>query len=157
MFNILGEKRGFTLIELLTVVAMMAIIGAIVAPNLFRAIDKGKVTAAVADFRSIKNAALAYYADTGQRPPADPEGGDPGLITNTGNVSGWSGPYLERWPEKNPWGGIYAFVHQDFQGGDALFLYLDGVPESAASALEEQLGGEGFSKEGDKVYIFLLK
>jgi len=159
MFNILVEKRGFTLIELLTVVAIMAIIGAVVAPNLFRAIDKGKVTAAVADFRSIKNAALAYYADTGKRPPENPEGDDPGLITSPENVSGWNGPYLESWPGENPWGGKYSFVHRNSQGGEALYLCLDGIPESAASMLKEQLKREGTSVEieNDKVYIFLLK
>ena len=28
-------------------------------------------------------------------------------------VDGWNGPYLDRWPEKNPWGGIYILSYKD--------------------------------------------
>lgn len=157
MFAILREKRGFTLIELLTVVVIIAIIGAVVAPNLFRAIDKSRVTAAVADFRSIKNAVLAYYTDTGQWPAANFDGGDPGFVTDPGGVSGWSGPYLESWPGKNPWGGKYAFVHQDAQGEAAKCLRLDSVPESAVLMLREQLDGISVQESSGYVYIIVAK
>ena len=64
MRKIFPDRNGFTLIELLTVIAIIAILGAVVAPNLFRAVDRSKVSAALADSRAIKSAATAYYSDT---------------------------------------------------------------------------------------------
>ncbi|HAA34652.1 MAG TPA: type II/IV secretion system protein [Firmicutes bacterium] len=150
----LWEKKGFTLVELLTVVVIIAILGAVIVPNLFRAVDKSRVTAAAADFRSIKSAALAYYSDTGKWPGDSPEGNDPGFLTDPG-VPGWSGPYLEGWPGKNPWGGKYAFVHHDGQGGTAKCLRLDAVPQEAVEKLAEQLAGTVIQESEGYVYLIL--
>jgi len=156
VFDELREKKGFTLVELLTVVVIISILGAVVAPNLLRAIDKSRVTAVVADFRSIKSAALAYYSDTGMWPADSPDGGDPGFLENP-NVAGWNGPYLESWPAKNPWGGRYAFVHKDSQGAAAKCLRLDSVPPSAVAKLAEQLDGTAVLEESEYVYITIAK
>jgi general secretion pathway protein G len=158
MFSILGEKKGFALVELLTVVVIIAILGAVVAPNLFRAVDKSRVTAAVADSRNIKGAALAYYSDTGLWPADSPGGGDPGFLDDPG-VAGWNGPYLESWPGKNPWGGTYAFVHQDSQlfGVAAKCLRMSSVPGSTAEKLAEQLGSNNVRESSGYVYILLAK
>jgi general secretion pathway protein G len=101
------KRKGFTLIELIVVIAIIAVLAAIVAPSAFRAIDKGKVSATIGDFKSIKTAAMAYYADTGQWPVNCSDGS--GFVNNTSAPSGWDGPYLEKWPAHSQWGGSYTF------------------------------------------------
>ncbi|MCF7873829.1 MAG: prepilin-type N-terminal cleavage/methylation domain-containing protein [Candidatus Omnitrophica bacterium] len=74
----LSEKRkydrkqkfltGFTLIELIVVIAIIAILAAIIAPNAFKAIEKAKISKAIADWEAFKAAAGTFYADTGHWP-----------------------------------------------------------------------------------------
>jgi len=141
-----GEK-GFTLVELLVVIAIIGILAAIIVPNAFKAIEKGKVATAEADYKAIKAAALNYYTDVGEWPEHQSANSDPGLTTNVGNKPGWNGPYLERWKDKNPWGGDYKFqngsyIDWDGQSGNdaAVYLKLTGVPVSAADRMISDLG-----------------
>ncbi|WP_333870599.1 type II secretion system protein [Desulforamulus putei] len=39
------DNRGFTLVELLVVIAIIGILAAVIAPNAFKAVEKGKVAA----------------------------------------------------------------------------------------------------------------
>lgn len=98
-----GYKKGFTLVELLVVIAIIAILAAIIAPNAFKAIEKSKVSKIVGDCKTIANATLQHYADTGEWPRFDGAGvtNNRSFFENHGGVNGWNGPYLERWP-KNP-------------------------------------------------------
>jgi len=57
-----GEK-GFTLIELLIVVAILAIIAAVIIPNIGAFMTTGRLAAANSEAENVKTAALAYYAD----------------------------------------------------------------------------------------------
>jgi type IV pilus assembly protein PilA len=59
-----GEK-GFTLIELLIVVAILAIIAAVVIPNISRFMVTGTLSAANSEVEQVKTAALGYFAGTG--------------------------------------------------------------------------------------------
>lgn len=158
MSRIWREEKGFTLVELLAVVAIIAVLGAVITPNVIRAIDKSKVSAAVADFRAVKSAAYAYYYDTGQWPLDSTGGGDPGFCTDP-EVSGWNGPYLEHWPVQNPWGGTFTFYHGESQlfGGAVRCLRLSAVPDGTVEKLEESLGGSSIKKDFSYLYILLSK
>jgi general secretion pathway protein G len=145
MCKVFREEEGFTLIELIIVVAIIAILGAVVAPNILKAIDGSRVVAVVADTKVIKSAAQAYYADTGQWPKNPAAGGDPGFINEPdkdAGVDGWNGPYLDRWPEKNPWGGTYtlSYMEKTLNEGEKLYLLLTQVPGSALTKLQDKLG-----------------
>ncbi|MGI6318731.1 MAG: prepilin-type N-terminal cleavage/methylation domain-containing protein [Firmicutes bacterium] len=158
MRKIFLDRSGFTLIELLTVIAIIAILGAVVAPNLFRAVDRSKVSAVLADSRAIKSAATAYYSDTGEWPPDKSDGTDPGFTANPEDgIAGWSGPYLESWPAKNPWNGKYCYRNGESGvfGGKACYLQLDKVPEDALDELIESLGDKAVKKDVDYVYILI--
>lgn len=117
------KKKGFTLVELLVVIAIIAVLAAVVAPNAFQAIEKSKVSAVISDYKAIKIATLNYYSDTGLWPVNAISNTHAGVVFVTGGdnapfptvatpkePSGWNGPYIERWPSKNPWGGSYTFI-----------------------------------------------
>jgi general secretion pathway protein G len=133
------KRKGFTLIELIVVIAIIAVLAAIVAPSAFRAIDKGKVSATIGDFKSIKTAAMAYYADTGQWPGNTTNG--TGFINNNSGTApnGWDGPYLEKWPAKSQWGGNYSYV-VDAAGGFRN-LTVTNVTGQDASRIDMQIDG----------------
>ncbi len=146
----LKDNRGFTLVELLVVIAIIGILAAIITPNAFKAIEKGKVAAAEADYKAIKAAALNYYTDTGQWP--NDGASNTGFVQSDG-VNGWNGPYLERWPSKNPWGNSYEYNKDsgvNFDGDSNTterYLTIKSVPSSAAERIDADLDG---TKDGTK-------
>lgn len=153
-----GFKPVFTLIELIVVIAIIAVLMAITAPNVFRAIEKAKISRAAGDMQVIKAAAMAYYADTGGWPligiGGTIRGTGAGFLTNndgTGNtVSSWKGPYLEKWPN-NPWGdpsssyGNKYYWDADFSGddnndgitGEAQVIIFN-IPVNSAKMIDEK-------------------
>lgn len=117
-------RKSFTLIELIVVIAIIAILAAIIAPNAFKAIEKAKVSRAIADMKSVKNAVLALYADTGHwlgddycacgvcfisidEPRANPAFCRSDIMINFSNWLGWDGPYLEKNVGPSPWNNLY--------------------------------------------------
>lgn len=148
-------KKGFTLIELIVVIAIIAILASIIAPNAFRAIEKAKVAKFVGDYKAIKAAVYALYADVG-RFPGHYENLAPPLVTGGAwaAVPGWDGPYLEKLPEP-PWKVIGATTYswQDTAGDAAkacwgsrayFFCIQPGFPISAQIAIDRVIdGGDG--------------
>ncbi|HOW42582.1 MAG TPA: prepilin-type N-terminal cleavage/methylation domain-containing protein [Candidatus Omnitrophota bacterium] len=129
-------EKGFTLVELIVVIAIIAILAAVIAPNAFRAIEKAKCAQAVKDAKTIRTAAAEYYADTGQWPPVyrlttpiNP------FLTNP-PVTGWAGPYLDKW-KPHPWSGHIgwdATLDLDANGkADGCVVYDDDQPGTSAS------------------------
>ncbi len=133
-------EKSFTLIELIVVIAIIAILAAIIAPNAFKAIEKANIQKAIRDMKTIGQAAMIYYADTGKFPATDDQlgpvaTGQPnpnyfGFIIDadaSGNpVLGWDGPYLETWPN-NPWGRVSA--HAGYTIGGYYWDYKDVATE----------------------------
>jgi general secretion pathway protein G len=104
------NKKGFTLVELLVVIAIIAILAAVVAPNAFKAIEKSKVTAIEADYRTIKTATLMFFSDTGIWPANLTD--DEGFVEDTDPATtGWNGPYVDVWTGESPIGTGYEFVN----------------------------------------------
>ncbi|MBU1113071.1 MAG: prepilin-type N-terminal cleavage/methylation domain-containing protein [Candidatus Omnitrophica bacterium] len=131
-------RKSFTLIELIVVIAIIAILAAIIVPNAFKAIEKAKVTEAIADFKTLKTAMYSMYGDTRKwgienhedNLAAYPQHGfvfvnnpnvvpydprftelvdDPNSDADPNNdMPGWDGPYVERLKGKTPWKGSYA-------------------------------------------------
>jgi len=141
-------RKGFTLIEMLVVIAIIAVLAAIVAPSAFKAVDKGKISSAVGNFKSIKTAVMAYYADTGAWPADIANTTGRGLVTND-SVSGWDGPYLDKWPGKGQWGnGTYGFA----TNGTARWVTLSAVPAADAQKIDTSLDGTADGAAGSVTY-----
>lgn len=131
------DDKSFTLIELIVVIAIIAILAAIVAPNAFKAIEKARISGIEGDYRNIKTAAMSYYSDVGGWPA---NGNTAGFTANDG-TSGWGGPYLEKWPQRNAWGGKY-YWHNDStatfaaSGINERWVEATSVPSSSANKLD---------------------
>jgi len=148
------------------VIAIIAILAAIIAPNAFRAIKKAQISKTVADFKAIKSAALSYFADTGQWVTSHYITDGNGPLFKDPGVSEWNGPYLETY-RKSPLvqprvaGGSlpgWYFILRDNQMYDSTFdLDRDGIydindsisvccfgfPAKDAYRLDEILDGKG--------------
>ena len=57
------DERGLTLIELIIVLAVIAIIGAILAPNFFSATDRARLKSDIQSARVIQNAIEMYNSE----------------------------------------------------------------------------------------------
>jgi len=129
-------RRGFTLIEILVVIILIAIIGSVVAPNVFRHVASAKITTAEAQLRALEAALDAYRLDVGRYPstddglsaleqrPADPTGS-----------ANWRGPYLRQAVPTDPWGARYQYRSPSTDGGIGYDLFSFGA--------DGNQGGEG--------------
>jgi general secretion pathway protein G len=88
------RRRGFTLIELLLVLVILAVLAAVVIPNLTGRVAMAKRNASIATIANLKSAIDTFEIDNG-RLPSDQEGLD-ALIVNPGNdITNWNGPYVK--------------------------------------------------------------
>jgi general secretion pathway protein G len=132
-------KKGFTLIELIVVIAIIAVMGAVIAPNAFKSIEKAKIAATVQDLNSIKTSAAAYFTDTSTWPASTAN------FTSDSSVSGWDGPYLDKWPAGGRWtDSNYTWTsatgtHFNTASGAERFVTVNGLGAGAAMKLDQQL------------------
>lgn len=132
------ERKGFTLIEIMVVVAMIAVLTAVLIPQISSAVNKTKVARTAQELRSISNAMDTYLIDVGSYPPSVPEfnkawGADVGLVSRaevvSSHLSSWNGPYLKSWPVRTAWGGLKNgaigayYIHQPIG-----YIDRDGIP-----------------------------
>lgn len=117
LHSVRRRKSAFTLIEILVVVVILAILAAVVVPNVIGKIAEGRISAAITDITSFKTALQLYNADTGQYPTSD-QGLD-ALIHNPG-VNGWNKPYLQDLEkiQLDPWGNPYVYKNPSEHGQD---------------------------------------
>jgi general secretion pathway protein G len=129
-------RAGFTLIEILVVIAVLAMLAALVAPNVFQHVGSAKDATARSQIELLGAALDAYRLDNGRYPTTDQ--GLEGLWTAPTVQplpTNWRGPYLRRQVPLDPWGNPFVYIspgEMNPRGYDLLSLGADG-----------QLGGEG--------------
>lgn len=126
------DQQGFTLIEILVVVAVLSILAALVAPNIFGHLGTAKDAAARSQMEMIGAALDAYRLDNG-RYPTTAQGLE--ALRNPPTIEpqprNWRGPYLRREVPMDPWDYPYTFVSpgEVNPGGYDLLSYgADGQP-----------------------------
>jgi general secretion pathway protein G len=130
MSQVSRPERGFTLIEIMVVVVIIAILGALIAPQILSRVDEARVTKAAADIRTLGTALDLFRMDNFQYPttdqglealsrrPADP------------SIRNWKeGGYVQKL-SKDPWGNDYQYLSPGTRGGayDLYSLGADGQP-----------------------------
>jgi general secretion pathway protein G len=102
------REAGFTLLEMLVVLAIMGLLAAIVAPQVFKYLGSSRIQTAKIQIHNIGSALELYRLDVGHYPTTDE--GLNALVTQPSSASGWAGPYLQKASAlKDPWGQPYQY------------------------------------------------
>jgi general secretion pathway protein G len=130
------SRAGFTLIEILVVIAVLAMLAALVAPNVFQHVGTAKDATARSQIELLGAALDAYRLDNGRYPTTD-QGLEALQVQPTLQPvpSNWRGPYLRKAIPPDPWGNPYIYLSPgevNPRGYDLISLGADGAP-----------GGEG--------------
>ena len=132
------DQSGFTLIEIMVVVVILAVLGALVVPNILDKVDQARATRAKADIRAIQTALDLYRLDNFKYPTTDQ--GLQALVkqpTDPTLTNYRSGGYLPSLP-KDPWNRQYLYASPATDGHDYEITSLgrDGQP-----------GGDGYDAD----------
>ena len=127
------RTRGFTLIEIMVVMVIIAILGALIGPQILGRVDEARVTKAQSDIRTLGTALDLYRMDNFNYPSTDQ--GLRALVEKPSdpNVRNWkAGGYVQKL-SKDPWGNDYQYVFPGTRGGayDLWSLGADGRVKSA--------------------------
>ena len=96
--------KGFSLIEILVVMAIIAMLAVMVAPNIFNQQAGAQRDAALAQISAIEAALDAYFIDVQSYPDSLD-----GLNENDSGRASWNGPYMRREVPLDPWGNEYVY------------------------------------------------
>ncbi len=130
--------RGFTLIEIMVVMVIIAILGALIGPQILGRVDEARVTKAQSDIRTLGTALDLYRMDNYTYPSTDQ--GLRALVEKPAdpNVRNWkAGGYVQKL-SKDPWGNDYQYQFPGTRGGeyDLWSLGADGRPGGEGAAAD---------------------
>lgn len=131
-----NKQTGFSLIELLVVLTIIALLGAVVGPQVIKHLGGAKSDIAKMQIEDFGAALDLYYLDNGRYPSSDE--GLSALLHSPGNADRWNGPYLKKNSiPQDAWGNDYQYVSPGQNGPYDLSSY--GADNAA--------GGEGEDKD----------
>lgn len=132
-------EQGLTLVEMIVVLAIIALIAAIIVPNVIGRPDQARVTVAQSDLKSVSAALKMYRLDNGSYPSTAQ--GLAALVTKPSGEPvprNWNSEgYLESVPT-DPWGNPYVY-RSPGEGGAGFDIFSAGKDGKA--------GGEGLDAD----------
>jgi general secretion pathway protein G len=131
-----GTEDGFTLIELLVVLGIIAMLAALVAPQVIRYLSDARVESARVQLKNVESALELYYLDAGQYPTS--EQGLEALVAAPAGVEAWHGPYIKlKKGIVDPWGHVFGYKQPGEHGTLDVFTL----------GRDKAIGGEGEDKD----------
>lgn len=133
-----ATQAGLTLIEMIVVLAIIALIAALIVPNVIGRPDQARVTVAKTDLRTISAALKMYRLDNGDYPTTEQGLAALAAKSGTGNAS-----YLEQVPT-DPWGRAYTYraPGQSGSGFDIVTLGKDAKPGGTGVDADISVAGQ---------------
>lgn len=105
----LRGEDGYTLTEMLVVIALIALIAAVLTPQLIGQMTRARAKTAQLQLDTVASAVELFRSDVG-RYPTQAEGLQ-ALLTDPGGIQGWTGPYLKDATALNdPWNKKLIYV-----------------------------------------------
>jgi len=132
------RERGYSLLEVLIVLTIIALIAALVGPQLMNRLDHSKVTAAEVQVRALSSAIETMRLDLGRYPTNEEGLALLNAPLGTDDADLWRGPYLDAETPVDPWGSPYVYEapREDFQRPRVISLGSD-----------REVGGEGLAAD----------
>ncbi len=129
-------QAGFTLVELLVVLGIIALLAAVVAPQVIRYVGDARIETARVQVKNIESALELYFLDVGQYP--ETEQGLDALVTAPAGVETWHGPYIKlKKGIVDPWGQTFGYKQPGEHGNVDVFTL----------GRDKTVGGEGEDKD----------
>jgi general secretion pathway protein G len=131
-----SHEKGFTLIELMVVIAILALLGGVVAPQVMNKLKEAKPQKAGIDLERIGMALDMYAVQNGDYPTTE-QGLDALLRQPTSQPEplNWNGPYVKAGTKfLDPWNNEYVYESPSTHEGYDYDLYSYGP--------DKQEGGE---------------
>lgn len=133
------SEAGLTLVEMIVVLAIIALVAALIVPNIIGRPDQARVTVAQSDLKSISAALKMYRLDNGEYPTTSQ-----GLAALVTKPSGEPAPrnyaaggYLDKVPV-DPWGNPYVYKSPGASGAGF---------DLASNGKDGKQGGEGLDAD----------
>jgi len=120
--NYRKNQKGLTLIELMVVITIIALIGAIVGPQVFKQLGGARSKTAKAQIEDLGASLDLFYLDAGRYP--DTNEGLQALVQSPAGMEQWNGPYMKKNKiPKDPWGQDYHYQSPGEKGPYDLYSY----------------------------------
>lgn len=117
-----SKASGLTLIELMVVITIIALISAVIAPQVMKHIGTAKSDTAKMQIDDLGAALDLFYLDNGRYPNA--EEGLMALVQAPAGMENWNGPYLKKKKvPKDPWQNEYHYEYPGKNGDYDLYSY----------------------------------
>lgn len=116
--------RGFTLLELIVVIAIIATLVSVVAPQVFGNVGAAKVSAAKSQLDAFAIALEAYRLDNDVYPTSEQGLAALRDAPLTGPAPrNWRGPYLRKVVPADPWGQPYIYTSPGIENPSQFDIY----------------------------------
>ena len=126
------SRRGFTLIELMVVVLIIAILAALVVPNVLKRLDESKISATKGQIGRISSLLQQFRLDC-DRYPTNEEGIN-ALLVAPADATGWKGPYiLDNKTPMDAYDHPFTYQSPGPTGEDSFLLISNGKDNQAGT------------------------